>query len=35
MRNEEKIEKMIGVSIILAMITLALAIGGLVIGVIR
>lgn len=34
MRHEEKIEKLIGVSIILAMITLALAIGGLVIGVI-
>ena len=34
MRHEEKIEKLIGVSIILAMTTLALAIGGLVIGVI-
>jgi hypothetical protein len=34
MRNEEKIEKLIGISIVVAMITLALAIGGLVIGVI-
>ena len=34
MRNEEKIEKMIGVSIILAMITLAVVIGCLEIGLI-
>lgn len=34
MRNEERIEKLIGISIVVAMITLALAIGGLVIGVI-
>lgn len=34
MRHEEKIEKMIGVSIILAMITLAVVIGCLAIGLI-
>ena len=34
MRHEEKIEKLIGVSIVVAMITLAVVIGCLVIGVI-
>lgn len=34
MRNEEKIEKMIGVSIVLAMVTLGIVIACLVIGVI-
>ena len=34
MRHEDKIEKLIGVSIVLAMITLAVVIGCLVIGVI-
>lgn len=34
MRNEEKIEKMIGVSIVVAMVTLAVVIGCLAIGLI-